>query len=317
MIYANNRESITFPFSPNRGTPVDNQKETLTKKFFMSETQVTNALMAEVLNWAYDHGKFSTTVGDPNGLDNTTVKYGGQELLDLNYGAQYMKISYNTLTHKFSVAEDYEKHPVVCVTWYGAIMFCNWLTEMRDGVGNTDNCVYTVPDTGWIHTGTGRDDSKTGYRLPSSEEWEYAARYIGTTPPTEGNLATEYIARGKNNGHADLTAGYYWTPADYASGAIKDYTNETETRAVAWYKGDPDMGGDKLMPVKRKTANQLGLYDMSGNVWEWCFTVDGSYRVYRGGSWNDSAYSVQAGYWSDYYPDYAVYGIGFRFVRTQ
>jgi formylglycine-generating enzyme required for sulfatase activity len=194
-------------------------------------------------------------------------------------------------------------------------MFCNWLTEMRDG--NTTNVVYTGIDTTWDHTETVENADRNGYRLPTSQEWEYASRYIGTTAPTGGNLATEYVAQSYNEGHATLTAGYYWTPADYASGATKDYTNATETRAVAWYSGDPAMGGDKLMPVSQKTANQLGLYDMSGNVWEWCFTASGSYRVLRGGSWLFTAVYVQVGFWGSYDPFYEYNYLGFRFARTQ
>ncbi|MBP7582559.1 MAG: SUMF1/EgtB/PvdO family nonheme iron enzyme [Spirochaetes bacterium] len=312
MRYANNQASIIFPFSPNIETPVDGNPATLTRKFFMSETQVTNALMAEVLQWAYDNGKFSTTVGDHNGLDSTTAKYGAQQLLDLD--DSYMKINYSA--GSFTVDSGFEDHPVVSVTWYGAIMFCNWLTEMRDG--NTTNVVYTGIDTTWVDTETVENADRNGYRLPSSQEWEYSARYIGTTLPIGGNLSTEYVAQGVNSGHATLTAGYYWTPADYASGAIRDYNNVTDTRAVAWYSGDPDMGGsDTLMPVAQKTANHLGLYDMSGNVWEWCFDLIGSCRVYRGGSWNNTAIPMQVGYLFYNPPSSEYIVIGFRFARTQ
>jgi formylglycine-generating enzyme required for sulfatase activity len=320
MIYANDQASIIFPFSPSTGgEPTDNTCATLTRKFFMSETEVTNALMVKVLQWAYDNDKFSTTVGDPNGLNSTTVKHGGKQLLDLSNGD--MKISYNTETNKFSVTAGYEDHPVVCVTWYGVIMFCNWLTEMRDG--NTANVVYTNIDTTWEHEETGIDDNKTGYRLPSSEEWEYAARYIGTTEPTEENLASEYVARGLREGHETLTEGYYWTPGNYASGAIKENNpfNLNETRLVGWCKGDPGMGegGDKLMPVGLKRVNQLGLYDMSGNVWELCsnLVTEGNSRVKRGGSWkyDDQNMSVGVGYTES--PTFCSNNIGFRFARTQ
>jgi formylglycine-generating enzyme required for sulfatase activity len=311
MIYANNQTSIIFPFSPTLTTPVDNNTATLTRKFFMSETNVTNALMVEVLQWAYNNGKFSVTVGDHNGLNSTTAKHGGQQLLDL--ADTYIKINYSG--GSFTVDSGYEDHPVVCVTWYGAIIFCNWLTEMRDG--NTTNVVYTGIDTTWDHTETVENADRIGYRLPSSEEWEYAARYIGTTAPTQGDLATEYVAKSHNSGHSTLTSGYYWTPADYASRAIRDYSNETETRAVAWYSGDPLMGGDKLMVVAQKTANQLGLCDMSGNVWEWCFTAREASRVRRGGSWGSTAHGLQVGLWSSIDPNYESYVIGFRFTRTQ
>jgi formylglycine-generating enzyme required for sulfatase activity len=314
MIYANDQASITFPFSPNYQDPVNNNKATLTKKFFMSETQVTNALFARVMQWAYNNNKFSTTAGDPNGLDSATVKYGGQQLLNLNN--TNIKINYSE--GSFTVDSGFANHPVVCVTWYGAIMFCNWLTEMRDG--NTDNVVYTGIDTTWEHTETVENADRNGYRLPSSEEWEYAARYIGTKAPTEGDLASQYLAL-DHGGHAELTQGYCWTPGAYASGAIKNTSDEPATRAVAWYRDDPDMQGNQLMPIKQKTPNQLGLYDMSGNVWEWCFTEfvtgSGSNRVWRGGGWYSFAVTMQVGFWNYNNPYHEDYTVGFRFARTK
>jgi formylglycine-generating enzyme required for sulfatase activity len=287
---------------------------TLTRKFFMSETEVTNGLMAQVLQWAYNNGKFSTTVSDHNGLDSTTAKHGGKQLLDLD-DANDMKINYSG--GSFTVDSGYEDNPVVNVTWYGAIMFCNWLTEMRDG--NTTNVVYTGIDTDWDHTVTTEEASKNGYRMPINEEWQYAARYIGTATPTEENLASEYIAAGVNDGDASLTAGYYWTPADYASGAIRDYNNETDTRAVAIYKYTDPEPYSEAQEVAQKTANQLGLYDMSGNVWEWCFTgcftADGDFRVQVGGCYAATPWSLQVGYWLENDPDSSDY-IGFRVARS-
>lgn len=79
MIYANNQASITFP----TGTD-DSGTATLTTRFWMGETEVTNAVVAAVYQWAYDNGRFSTTVGDSNGLSTSTAKHGGQQLLDLD-----------------------------------------------------------------------------------------------------------------------------------------------------------------------------------------------------------------------------------------
>ncbi|MDE5773684.1 MAG: formylglycine-generating enzyme family protein [Muribaculaceae bacterium] len=100
------------------------------------------------------------------------------------------------------------------------------------------------------------------FRLPSETEWEYAAR--------GGNQSQGYTYSGGNN--------------------IND---------VAWYGGN---SGSKTHPVAQKQPNELGIYDMSGNVWEWTsdwYSSDyssprnSSYRVYRGGSWNSTATSCR------------------------
>ena len=103
------------------------------------------------------------------------------------------------------------------------------------------------------------------FRLPTEAEWEFACR-------------------GGNN-----SRGYKYSGSNYIDN-------------VAWYW---DNSGKKIHPVATKSPNELGIYDMSGNVWEWCADwfgnysssaqtnpkgpYDGSYRVYRGGGWGDYA----------------------------
>jgi formylglycine-generating enzyme required for sulfatase activity/TolB-like protein len=138
------------------------------------------------------------------------------------------------------------------------------------------------------------DFNATGYRLPTEAEWEYAAK-------------------GGNK--------------DYIS---YEYAGSNSVDGVAWYSGN---SGNTTHPVGTKQANSLGLYDMSGNVWEWCWDWYGSYsggnqtnpsgassgtiRVLRGGSWNSSAAGVRSAYRISVTPSNRDDDLGFRLVRPQ
>lgn len=292
MIYANDSASINFPTGTDDGSSA-----TLTTKFFMGETEVTNAVMAAVYQWAYDNSRFSSTVGDHNGLDTTTAKHGAQQLLDLD--DIDCQVDYDG-SGTFSAETGYKNNPVTNVTWYGSVMFCNWLTEMRDG--NTDNVVYTGIDTTWVDDETTATVTKTGYRLPSSDEWEYTARYRGAD-------STNTVS-----GYTDP----YFTQGDSASGAIADYNNAAACQAVAVYSGSSPAPTDEaaVKSLGAGSANSLGLYDMSGNVWEWCFTESGSSRILRGGGWYYSASYLRVGYVLSDNPDDEYDDLGFRLCRT-
>ena len=243
---------------------------TLTRAYDMNTHEVTNAQYAAVMNEALDR---SWVTANTSTLRN--VSGNQQELLDIDVSDCRIDYSGGNLV----VQSGYGDHPVVEVTWYGAMAFAYYLNEL-EGREQT----YSLVD--WSV-----DHAKAGYRLPTEAEWEYAAR--------GGASSRGYTYSGSN------------TVGD-----------------VGWYSSN---SGSSTHPVGQKQANELGLYDMSGNVWEWCWDWSGSYssgsqtnptgpstgsdRVLRGGSWYAIARSLRSANRFLLSPGNSYDNIGFRLVR--
>jgi formylglycine-generating enzyme required for sulfatase activity len=187
--------------------------------------------------------------------------------------------------------------PVEQVSWYDAIVFCNKLS-MLDGLSPA----YRI---------SGSTDPAAWGTVPTSRNWTWNAVEIvagsnGYRLPTEAQW--EYACR----------AG---TTTAYNSGAtISDNTG--------WYRVN---SGSRTHGVGEKPANAWGLYDMHGNVWEWCWdwygtyasekqtdpggAVSGDFRVARGGSWSDDGRYLRSAFRCYDFPYGRYYDFGFRLVR--
>jgi formylglycine-generating enzyme required for sulfatase activity len=183
-------------------------------------------------------------------------------------------------------------HPVKYVNWYGSVAYCDWLS-LQQGLPRA-----------YIHStwecNSGNPYTATGYRLPTEAEWEYACRAGTQTPFHTGSC---------------LDAG---TEANYNGGY--PYTGCPTGPYAVW-----------TMPVGSYPANVFGLYDMHGNLWEWCNdwygtyvgTVTdptgpgaGSYRVLRGGAWYGYAQYCRSALRNSYEPGIDDSSLGFRPVRS-
>ncbi len=172
-----------------------------------------------------------------------------------------------------------ENNPVENVSWYDAISFCNKMSE-KEGLqpvytvdGKTDILNYISFKDDKINVEIIQNPDANGYRLPSVEEWQYAAK----------------------------------------GGENYKYAGSNDIDEVAWY--DKNSNG-KTHVVAQKKANGYGLYDISGNVNEWCWD-SGFYGHYHcGGSWHGIKKYCNIRHKFSGKSDFKFQNFGFRIVRT-
>lgn len=174
--------------------------------------------------------------------------YGSAVALEGEFAGKPLYYESNWGIEGGKVVPGYESHPAIYITWYGAKMYCEW----------------------------------QGGRLPTEDEWEYAAR------------------------GGEKRVG------------METYSGSEVLDSVGWYIGN---SGKHPHPVGMKQPNPLGIYDMSGNIREWCeeeHIINGKeFRPVRGGTWfnDETKCRVAARYYN--YPESKLFNNGIRLVKDK
>ena len=188
---------------------------------------------------------------------------------------------------------NFRNYPVVGVSWYDALSFCNWLSE-KD---NLESC-YDLSN--WTF-----DSNKNGYHLPTEAQWEKAAR---------GALSQKIYPWG------DAPAGNRCNYSGY-TGALQEMMPNLDGQ------------GRGTLPIDSLITNYYNLFNIVGNVWEWCNDwyqenyynqspsenpqgpTSSDFKVLRGGAWNTAETKLHCAVRYSRVPDTKRYDIGFRIAK--
>jgi formylglycine-generating enzyme required for sulfatase activity len=255
------------------GTELVPQHKVYVGAFYMQKTEVTKALWDEVRAWGLKHGYPDLVGGEGKAAD----------------------------------------HPAQLVSWYNVVKWCNAKSE-KEGI---IPCYYTDAAQKEVYRSDDSDPGELtvkwnakGYRLPTSAEWEKAAR---------GGLEGKRFPWGDTMSHSEANFNNAWK---------ESYQTGTTGFHPAYKTGDVPY----TSPVGSFAANGYGLYDLAGNVWEWCWDwygndstavqadprgpASGKGRVFRGGAWDYYAFYCRTAVARSNGPANASCRIGFRLARS-
>jgi formylglycine-generating enzyme required for sulfatase activity len=253
--------------------------------------------MRQNFQWAFDNGRIGATTATV-----TNVEGDVQELLDLDASASQVSFSGGS----FSVESGKENFPCIEVTWYGALAYCNYKSDME----GSERC---IDFSDWSC-----DFEKPGYRLPTEAEWEKGSR---------GGLNGHHFPWPSSGG--SWNSHYNGSKANINASGDAFENEAVPSTLVGYYNGSQ-------APVGVDMANGYGLYDMAGNVYDWCWDwfdenyysvsnlvdptgpTNGVVRLNRGGSWKIlDAFGMRCAFRNTQTaPDGSKVDVGFRAARN-
>ena len=238
--------------------------------FFMDKFEVSNAKFADYLN----HSNVLLN-------NNHVYQVGGaaQLICGLSYGLQHDG-------NAFVIDAGKDNHPVIFLTWYGATLYCNYLSTAQGRMPCYDATTFAC------------DFTADGFRLPTEAEWEYASRGDEHNPYYKFPWGSDAISSTDANYGSNTSIGTTTDVGSYSANSygLYDMAGNAVEWCNDWY--------DSAYYANASVSNPSG-------------PNSGALRVARGGGWYDSGFSLRCAFRAGSAPSIRNYGVGFRAVAAQ